>query len=301
MEIWKTIPDTNNGYKISISGKVYSNISKKEMTLRLRSNNLTARLRIRKNKAKDYRIDKLVYELFNNKKITEYQRIYHINNNVYNNKLENLAVRNLNINFIGSHKQDNEIWKEIPETNNGYKISNYGEIYSNITKRKMTLRLRSTGLTVPLRVGKNKVKSYRINKLVYELFNEKKITEYQYIYHIDNNVYNNKLENLVVRNLNINSTGSLKKDDEIWKEIPGTNNRYKISNYGGVYSNITKIGMSLHARNNKLIVNLKTRKNIVWTILINILNTRISIWIYRIYLWIILDQYLTLLLMIILC
>ncbi len=87
------------------------------------------------------------------------------------------------------------MWKIIPKTNNRYKISNYGDVYSNIVKRKLKPHLDNRRLRIKLYIDKNKYKTYYIDELVYQLF-KGNIKSDKHICYIDKNVYNCHVDNL---------------------------------------------------------------------------------------------------------
>lgn len=96
-----------------------------------------------------------------------------------------------------------EIWKDIPNYEGLYQVSNLGRIKNNKKIRKLTLR-KDGYLHIPLR--KNGInKFYLVHQIVAKTFidNPKK---YKEINHIDENKANNKVENLewCSRSYNIN-------------------------------------------------------------------------------------------------
>jgi len=134
-------------------------------------------------------------------------------------------------------------WKNIPDTNNRYKISNNGEIYDNIKKKVLNPTLLKRYMRISL-IIKTKKTECHIHRLVYKIFKGGVINS-QHIYHIDADVHNNNINNLKLRKLNkckkickkINDPPKL--PNEIWKDIDGYQNRYKISNFGQLYSIMT--------------------------------------------------------------
>ena len=65
---------------------------------------------------------------------------------------------------------ENEIWKDIPGYDGKYKISNYGNVYSEYVKRNLILGTEKGGhRTVSLRIGEEK-KLYQVHRLVAQAF-----------------------------------------------------------------------------------------------------------------------------------
>lgn len=108
--------------------------------------------------------------------------------NIYNNYLNRLVI------FIISEKDKKTIWKEIPDTDGMYFVSNKGEVlslYRNLPQ-KLTPYKRGRYLAVKLK-GKN----YYIHKLVAQLFLTQPTAKHKEIHHIDTNTYNNNVSNLI--------------------------------------------------------------------------------------------------------
>ena len=86
-----------------------------------------------------------------------------------------------------------EVWKDIPEYENSYQVSNLGRVYSKITNKMLKQSKTTTGYKkVELYRNKQK-KSVRVHRLVmYAFFEVKK----DIINHKDGNPLNNNLNNL---------------------------------------------------------------------------------------------------------
>lgn len=91
---------------------------------------------------------------------------------------------------------ENEIWKEISETNGQYLISSLGRVYSNVSLRLLnTNPHKKTGyVNVPLG-NRQERKTYRVHRLVAEAFipnpfNKKEVN------HKNRNKEDNRVENL---------------------------------------------------------------------------------------------------------
>lgn len=66
---------------------------------------------------------------------------------------------------------ENEIWKDIPGYEGRYKISNYGNVYSEYSKRNLTLGTEKGGhRTVGLRMSGGKQKVCQVHRLVAQAF-----------------------------------------------------------------------------------------------------------------------------------
>ncbi len=197
MIIWKIIPNTNNRYKISNYGKVYSLLYKKEKKSHLFKGKLEIQLHVDKNKVKNYYIHKLVYEVFkNNVKNNKY--VYHIDNDIYNNHIDNLKLINMNEckEIIDPPKLQNEIWKDIDGYKNRYKISNLGRIYSCVSNKLLKQQTDYGDYkNIKLTDKKGKRKSFLIHRLVAHNFIGK-IPKNKVIDHIDRNKLNNNRTNL---------------------------------------------------------------------------------------------------------
>lgn len=145
----------------------------------------------------------------------------------------------------------NEIWKEIPGYAGKYSISNFGNVRSNYYKNRRMLKPspKNNGyLTV--RLYSNFVgKSIQIHSLVANAFLPNP-NNFPMIIHKDGNRTNNKVENLewcsmLSYNTYNNTEENAKKllinilqnnTEEIWKVIPGYDEKYLISNFGNVCS-----------------------------------------------------------------
>ncbi len=208
MTIWKIIPDTNNRYKISNHGKVYSLLNKKERKPYLSYGKLRIRLYIGKKKVKDYYIHKLVYESFKNN-IKNSQHVYHIDNNIYNNYIDNLKL------IMEPPILPNETWKDIDGYKNRYKISNLGRVYSSVSNKLLKQCTNLSGYKyIKLFNKKGKDICFLVHRLVALNFIGK-IPDGRVVDHIDRNKLNNNKTNLRIVTVSTNNKNVDRKDHNI--------------------------------------------------------------------------------------
>lgn len=87
-----------------------------------------------------------------------------------------------------------EIYKNIPNCNNKYEVSNYGNVRNKITKKLISQYECRKYMTVGLYYD-NKTHNFRVHRLVAMAF-IKNFTKDCVVMHLDNNTKNNRLENL---------------------------------------------------------------------------------------------------------
>lgn len=87
-----------------------------------------------------------------------------------------------------------EIYKTIPNCNNKYEVSNYGNVRNRITKKLISQYECRKYMTVGLYYD-NKIHNFRVHRLVAMAF-IKNFTKDCVVMHLDNNTKNNRLENL---------------------------------------------------------------------------------------------------------
>jgi hypothetical protein len=92
----------------------------------------------------------------------------------------------------------NEIWKDIPEYENLYQISNYGNIRRIFKKgiKKLKPSEDKDGYYYVKLCKNNKQKHKRVNRLVMITFNNISNCENMQVNHIDGNKHNNSISNL---------------------------------------------------------------------------------------------------------
>lgn len=243
-EIWKFIPGTFDKYKISNTGKVLSLHCNKLLIPYLEKNKNCKfiKARLPDKVSKTISITRLLYDLF--------------------------GVRNTDINH------DNEIWKYIPDTDEQYEVSNYGRIYSIHSNRILEPRIDDNRKLFTTITDKNNEKvCYPIHRLVYIIFNQE-LNKNQTVQHLDNDINNNHIDNLVsiiMNNKSYQKSNLQSNEGEMWKDIKGFEGRYKISNHGRVFSII-------HNEHMKAVVKTDGYERLSLT---NENNKRISLYIHR--------------------
>lgn len=134
-----------------------------------------------------------------------------------------------------------EIWKDIPEYEGIYKISNLGRVKSKNKIRKPYLR-KTTGYCYVTLSKNNKVKCYSIHRLVANSFIDN-IEKKPYVNHIDGNKQNNNVKNLewVTQKENvIHAIKVLKVDYSKGIEIMHEKNKVKVIRSDGIVFNSIK-------------------------------------------------------------
>ena len=87
-------------------------------------------------------------------------------------------------------------WKIIPNTNNRYKISNHGEIYSNVKNRKLKGCTCNGHVRIRLYISPGKYTYHYLCNIVYKMFVDD-IKNNHRVYHIDGDIHNNNVNNLL--------------------------------------------------------------------------------------------------------
>jgi hypothetical protein len=126
-----------------------------------------------------------------------------------------------------------EIWKDIPEYEGLYQVSNYGKIislpkewYNNkgylcTTKQKIIKNTKRSNGYEGVALYKNKIKKYYlVHQLVAISFLNHKQNGHTYVIdHIDNNKLNNKINNLQIITQRLNSSKDIFKQNKSSKYI----------------------------------------------------------------------------------
>jgi hypothetical protein len=96
-------------------------------------------------------------------------------------------------------KIGNEVWREVPESNNRYHVSNYGRVKSFAYNKKSGLILKTHLIkgykTVHLNLDKKSQTCY-LHRLVAEIWISKPSVDNVFVAHIDGNKINNHVSNL---------------------------------------------------------------------------------------------------------
>lgn len=127
-----------------------------------------------------------------------------------------------------------EEWKDIPNFEGLYRVSNFGNVWSLKTNKMMQLVPDKYGsLLISLRF-KDKQKQYTLHKLVASVFIPE-FNSWSKVTHVDGNKHNNRIDNLKIENKFQKNDQKL-KEDEVWKDVERYEGLYQISNYGKVKS-----------------------------------------------------------------
>lgn len=127
-----------------------------------------------------------------------------------------------------------EEWRDVPNFEGLYKVSNFGNVLSLKRNRLMQLVPDKYGsLLVTLYKGYTQ-KQYAVQTLVASVFIND-FYSWSKVIHIDGNRQNNNVHNLKVENRFRKTDQDLKCDEE-WRDIEGYEGLYQISNYGKVKS-----------------------------------------------------------------
>jgi hypothetical protein len=138
-----------------------------------------------------------------------------------------------------------EIWKDIKNYENYYKISNTGKIIDKQTNELLTYKISDTYYKVYLKKTKEgKGKYLPVHRLVAQHFIDN-ISSSRLVEHIDKNKSNNSADNLKWINYPYKSRSKYKLIEdanigsEIWKEIALHENKYAVSDHGRIKNIIT--------------------------------------------------------------
>lgn len=252
-------------YKIYNNGTVYSVKSKKFINpcYNKKSNYLIIGLVINNKNTKNV-LHTLIYKTFN----TDYNNkfyVKHRDDDVYNNILTNLQLIKRNKSKFTQKLLDNE-WKDIPKYENRYLINKNGDIKSLLTNTilydKYNTQYEQSYKSIKLINSDGVRKSYLVHRLVYFTF-VGIINDNMVIDHINQNKFDNRLENLrqitqAQNSINYTKNKKVIINEEIFTEnFKNINNlykgydfsNYKINDYGQLKNQHNK---SLNPATNKL-------------------------------------------------
>ena len=190
---WKYIEGYDEVYKIYENGDVYLGKTKIEPFIHATRGTYYVSLRSPEKRNCSHEVTRLIYESFVDK-IKDGTKLIYQDDNKLNYNLSNLKV----INKYKKKTSDkpikldsNKIWKSIVGYEGLYKISNYGDIYSEGMYQLLKPYKSNKGyMRVSLTKNKKKRRQY-VHLLVYITFKGNKIIKNNVIDHIDRNKTNN--------------------------------------------------------------------------------------------------------------
>jgi hypothetical protein len=264
MTEWRYLNDEKL-YKIYNNGTVYSVKSKKFINpcYNKKSNYLIIGLVINNKNTKNV-LHTLIYKTFN----TDYNNkfyVKHRDDDVYNNILINLQLIKRNKPKFTQTLLDNE-WKDIPKYENRYLINKNGDIKSLLTNTilydKYNTQYEQSYKSIKLINNDGVRKSYLVHRLVYFTF-VGIIIDNMVIDHINQNKFDNRLENLrqitqAQNSINYTKNKKVIINEEIFTDnFKNINNlykgydfsNYKINDYGQLKNQHNK---NLNPATNKL-------------------------------------------------
>lgn len=180
------IPDYPN-YRIYDDGRIYNMKTKQYIKKYWRKERNAYYIRFPPKSSIHFA--KLLYETFNNCKLTKYQPIIYIDNDNKNINLNNLKIKETLV--LDPNKQ----WIDIYGYENDYMISNYGDTYSKKTNKILKSRICNSYIKIEL-ILNNKRNIFTAHRVVFESFHKRKIKNNMVIDHIDRNRQNNHINNL---------------------------------------------------------------------------------------------------------
>lgn len=162
-----------------------------------------------------------------------------------------------------------EVWKDIHGYNGLYQISSNGRIRSYyFGKCKYLKLLKSTNGYLRINLFKDKIsKGYLIHQLLFYTFKNIKSNRILVVDHIDNNIFNNKLDNLQLVTNRYNSSKDKKQISNHYNIYNNGNsflvrmrinqNKYSI----GTYKNIQQAINSRDYFINNILININNKDN----------------------------------------
>ena len=289
-------------YRIYKDGRIYSTITNKFIETYIKEPNPYPQIELKTDgKIRQYTLNKLIYNVFNNIIVDRKFVIENKDGNFKNNNFDNLIkIPKNKIQKI--KKYDAEKWKPIEGYENRYVINREGQILS-LLKNKILVdnhrkKYNDSYITHGLINEDGKRINEPVHRLVYSVFNNISINEYgdKVIDHIDKNKLNNKLANLRLVSISDNNKNrevkynitkrSEQKTSDNFKIINKLIKTYDLSNYEvndyGQVRNILNrnkilltrnnrgyIVISLHPKNSKKSVNFFIHQLVAFTFINN--------------------------------
>lgn len=212
------IPDTG-GYKINKKGQLLSKYNA-IMTMKPNGDYLYVQLRVN-DKNVGFPVHMLMAKTFleNPKK---YKYVRHKNKNLHDNNLSNLEWCECIY-----MKKKGEKFVDIEGFEGKYMISNYGNTMSVLFGDLISSRKEHNYITISLK-GDKSSNTFFVHELVAKYFVNNK-NNYKLIKHLDNDLTNNKFNNLQWVKQFYEPV-----KDELFKDIKGYEDSYSISNFGNV-------------------------------------------------------------------
>lgn len=187
-------------YIITSDGKVFNRKTQKELKGTFLRNDYQSVQLIINGKPKSFMVHRLVAEMFCQNP-NHYIIVDHIDRNKYNNNYTNLRWVDNSTNTLNSERNKKSInnkienlnlkdWKNIKDFSH-YMVNDKGQIFNTKTNHLLKGSLRNGYIRINI-----EGKWYSLHRLIWETFNNKKLSEKDIIDHIDGNRMNNNLSNL---------------------------------------------------------------------------------------------------------
>lgn len=251
-EIWKDLNEPYGQFQISNRGRIkgksryieYIQAGKIRNRFQIEKiynfeNSNIARIPINNTQDLKFFIDELVIKYFTDFMYDDWKIIIHKDGCQTNNKVENLVV-------IDPFSDKSENWKYIPSWEPYYIASDKGRILKCpfifegaklVRCELLKTKSRSNDLKYVHLI--NPMSKYAESESVHRIIAKTFLGEIsnKNVIHINYDKNDNRIENLKIIDPNSGYVvDTLNCDDEIWRDIPGYENKYQVSNYGNVRS-----------------------------------------------------------------